>query len=91
MENGSGEKLSGIDLSQILSMVFGGNSSLRPLRELAEAHQEHSLIMRRSVLRAEAELLKGLISVVEEELKRVDAEIDRAGQAPIGREKITLD
>lgn len=91
MQNGQSGAGPGIDLAQALSALLNGSGSLQTLRSLAEAHHEHSLVMRRHMLRAESELLKGLMAVVDDELKRVEAEIEESSKAPVGRQKISVE
>lgn len=86
-QNGTGP---GFDLASMLSRLLNGQG-LDGLRSLMLAQQENSLVMRRHMLRAEAEILRGLMALVEEELKKVDREMEEAAsQNPVGREKISV-
>ena len=81
----------GLDLANMLLGLLKGNG-MAGLQSLIIAQQENSLIMRRHMLRAEAEVLRGLLAVIDEELTKIDREMAEGPEAPpVGREKVTID
>ena len=92
MQNVFGDGVNGLDLASLLSGLLKGNG-MGGLRSLMIAQMENSLVMRRHMLRAEAEVLQGLLAVIDEELKKIDREIEEGVEeaAPVGREKVSID
>lgn len=81
-----------MELVNLLLGMLKGNG-MGGLQSLLIAQQEGSLIMRRHMLRAEAEVLQGLLAVIDEELKKVEREMEEkaAEEPPVGRETVTVD
>lgn len=85
------EPQSGLDLAAMLSGLLG-NTNVSALRSLLVSQQENSLVMRRHLLLAQSHMLQASMAIVDNELKRVDAQIEEANaKAPVGREKLVIE
>ncbi len=94
MQNANGSGGPGLDLAGLLGSLFQGNGQgigLAGLKDVMLAHQENSLIMRRHMLRAEREILEGLMALVNGELEKVESELAQGtDDKPVGREKVSI-